>query len=398
MAIYKYTAINESGKISKGSLFASNELDLEQKLEDIGLDILDSRVAKGVNVGFGGIKTMDLIIFCVSMQQLNKAGVPLLDALMDVRDTSENQSFRMLVGDIYESVKGGEVLSKALSNHPKYFDDVFVGLIAAGEKTGNIDESFGNLAEHLKWNDLLKKKIKKAIRYPMFLLFLMSLVVTVMMLFVVPKLVDFLVNQGFNLPIHTKALISFSKFFVAYWPVIFGLPIFSIILLIFLRRVVFSVRYFTDGLLLKMPFVGKVILKIDISRFCRFFSITYESGIPVLECLETARDVVGNVVIKSTIRDIVGSVSNGSSLTKSVHSTRRFPSMVVRMFKVGEDSGNMSLALDNVNFFYEKEVNDSVDTMVGIIQPALIIVMGVMMFWIIASVFGPLYETFNKIM
>lgn len=397
MPTFQYRAINSAGQTVKGKVTAANELDLEERLGDLGLTLLDSKAQKpGMSKLIGKISIKELTMFCIHMEQLDRAGVPLLDAIADMRDSTDSPSFRDVMSDIYESVKGGEILSQALKKRKDVFDEVFVGLISAGERTGKIAESFGHLSTHLKWTNDLRRSIRKALTYPTILLVVMSGVISLMMIYVVPKLVDFLVSQGFDLPLHTRALIATSAAFVDYWYIIFGIPIIAIISIISIYKSSDTARYKIDAFLLKFPFVGQVILKINLARFSHFFGVTFSSGIGVLECLETARNVVSNRVISESITFIMQNVSEGNSLTRAISATQRFPSLVIRMFKVGEDSGNMDEALKNINFFYDREVEDSVKGMIEVIQPTLTVVLGMLMFWIIAAVFGPLYDSFGK--
>ncbi len=399
MPTYLYRAANSQGSSVKGKINAPNELELEERLAGMDLVVIDYKIQRERKFGLlgGKISQRDLVMFCVHMEQMDRAGVPLLEALEDVRDSIDSQRFKEIMAEVYEAVKGGEVLSAALTKHPGVFGDVFVGLIVAGEQTGNLSESFGQLAHHLKWQDEFKRKIKKASRYPVALLLIMVGVISMMMLFVVPQLVDFLSSQGFELPIHTRALIATSEAFVNYWYLIFGIPLFSIITIILLYKQVYSIRHTMDNWFLKLPVLGPVILKLNLSRFSHFFAITFTSGIGVLESLETAKKVVGNLIVRDAVENIIQNVSEGNSITRSISLTEKFPNLVVRMFKVGEESGNMDEALHNINFFYDREVKDSIDNMVGMIQPILTVVMGILMFWVISSIFGPLYQSFENI-
>lgn len=398
MPTYHYWAINDKGRRVNGSIIADNELDLETRLKHIGLDVIESKEAREKKTSrHGKVKIKDLIIMCLHLEQLDRAGVPLHDALADVRDSTESARLRDVMTGVYEAVRNGSILSKALMAYPKVFNDVFIGLIAAGEKTGNLAEAFSHLAEHLKWMAELRRKVKKATRYPIVLLFVIVGVITLMMTQVVPKLVDFIISQGFSLPLHTRALIAVSHAFQSYWYIILGLPLFGLIGTIFVYRNFDEAAYKIDAFMLKAPLMGSVMRKIDMARFTHFFSVMFNSGIDVLDSLATAREVVHNRVLKESIELVKTNVTEGNSLTSSLRLSNQFPNLVIRMFKVGEDSGNMKDALENINFFYNREVNDSVDTLVGAIQPILTVVMGVMIFWIIAAVFGPLYESFSKI-
>jgi type IV pilus assembly protein PilC len=397
VAAYTYVAINTAGDTVKGKMVAVNELDLEERLKGLGLDLIRYRMVKSARVSFfGRIKARDLIILCIHLEQLERAGVPLLDAIADLRDTTDAPRLRDLLSDVYELVKSGNVLSKALAKYPKVFDNVFIGLVKAGEETGQLADSFMHLANHIKWNEELRRKVKKAIRYPIGLLFLMAGVMTVMMLFVVPQISEFLLSQGFDLPLHTRALIATSEAFVSHWYLIFGIPVFIFMVGAVAYRTSESFAYAIDKMMLRFPLIGQIIIKANLARFTHFFTVTFVSGIDILVCLETAKDVVGNRVLKEAINDVRQNVADGNSLTLALTATGRFPNLVLRMFKVGEESGNMEQALKNVNYFYDREVNDSVESIVGVIQPALTLLMGLLLLWITAAVFGPLYDSFSK--
>jgi type IV pilus assembly protein PilC len=395
---YTYKAAKKNGGVARGKLAAPNEIDLEQRLNEMSLVLLQHKAEKEKKGGlFSKIGHKDLIMFCVHLEQLERAGVPLLDSLADLKDSCENMKFRSVVTEIYEIVKGGEMLSSALMKKRDIFGDVFIGLVASGEQTGNMAQAFSALADHIKWNAEFSRKIKKAIKYPIALLVVMSIVITVMMLFVVPQLVEFMKSQGFELPIYTRALIATSALFVDAWYLILGIPVLMIIGFVMLYKRNERFQYVMDKIFLKVPAIGQVILKMNLSRFSRFFAITFSSGIGILECLETTKKVIGNLIIREAVSDIIQYVSEGTPIARSIAMTDRFPSLVTRMFKVGEESGNMESALQNINFFYDREVEDSVENLVGVIQPALVVVMGILMFWIIAAVFGPLYSSFSKI-
>lgn len=397
MPVYNYSAINDMGRKMRGEITAANEVDLEERLREIGLDLIDyreSRAKKGSSRG--KVKLQDLIVFCLHFEQLDRAGVPVLDSIADVRDAAENPRMRDIMAGVYESVKTGALFSEALAQYPNVFDAVFIGLVATGEKTGDLSESFTHLAEHMKWTNDIHRKIKKAIRYPIGLLILLMIVISVLMMFVVPKLIDFIVSQGFEIPLHTRALIATSNFFSNYWYLVLIVPPVLFVAGRMLYKYSEGFAYKVDALLLRMPVIGPTIRKIDMARFTHFFAVMFRSGVDILQSLDAATKVVGNRVLKDSIVTVRRSVAGGNSLTDSLRISSQFPTLVVRMFKVGEDSGNMNDALENINFFYNREVNDSVDKMVGMIQPTLTIVMGLLIFWVISAIFGPLYESFSK--
>ncbi len=395
---FNYTAINELGRQVRGNMIAENELDLEERLKNNNLDLISYRMdRKGKGIGRGKVKNNDLIIMCLHMEQLDRAGVTLHEALADIRDSTESKKLREIMADVYENVKTGKLLSEALANYPNTFNEVFVGLIEAGEKTGDLGNSFMHLGNHIKWVAEIQRKVKKAIRYPMVLLVIICLVITVLMTFVVPKLIDFITSQGFTIPVHTKALIAVSEAFVEYWYLMFGTPILTFILLFISYKKSEKLAYFFDNIFLNSPIFGSVIRKIEMARFTHFFSIMFNSGIDILDSLSGAKNVVHNRVVRESIMLARQRVTEGNTLTSSIKLSGQFPTLVIRMFKVGEDSGNMREALENINFFYDREVNDAVESLVGMIQPTMTVVMGALIFWIIAAVFGPLYESFSNI-
>jgi len=330
------------------------------------------------------------------MEELDRAGVPILDSIIDLRDTTEKAKVRDILTDLVEYIKGGDQLSAALAKRKDAFDSLFCSLIAVGEETGNIGDSFGHLSKHIKWQTDFKRKIKKAISYPIFLIVVMLFVVTFMMLMVVPKLLTFLENQGLALPFYTRALIATSHFFVDYWWLVFGVVIFGPILFVIFYKRSENFKRSMDRVFLKLPFMGQLILKINLARFCKFFSLTFTSGIGVLESLAIARRVVSNLVLRDAVDEIIYDISNGSSMSEAISAKKSFPSLVVRMFRVGEESANMDRALSNVNFFFEREIDDTIESMVAMIQPVLLVVMGGILTWIIAAVFGPIYGSFSK--
>lgn len=396
MPAYIYTAINEKARTIRGSMVAENDIDLETRLKEVGLDLINYREQRTKSGGKSKIKLKDMIILCLHLEQLSRAGVPIHEALMDVRDSTESKKLRDVMTDILEKVKTGSKLSEALKSYPRVFNEVFCGLVAAGEKNGNLTESFVHISDNMKWANDLRRKVKKAVTYPIVLLVVMSAVIAILMVFVVPKLIKFIIDQGFDIPIHTRALIATSEAFQNYWYIIFGIPIGSFIFLLTLYRTSETFAYKADGFFLKLPVLGTTIRKINLARFTHFFAVMFKSGIDIPDALIASRNVVGNRVIKESVDMVHRSIVEGNSLTNSLRISNQFPNLVIRMFKVGEDSGNMNDALNNIKFFYDREVTDAVDGMVGMIQPTLTLFMGGLIFWVIAAVFGPLYQSFSK--
>ncbi len=396
MRQYQYKAINELGKYVSGKMPAENPSDLTTILRSKGLEIISYKEDKQNTSGlFGKIKNKELVSIFVHLEQLERAGVSILDSISDLRETADTPRVKNLMQEIFESIKNGNLFSESLKKRPDVFNPVHIGLITMGEQTGNLANSFASIIEDLKWSMDIKRKTRKATVGPVFGILMMFIVVGVMTSVVVPKVTGFLVSQSIDLPIMTISLIKFSDFVKNNWYfVVLFVPAFWILLKLLGRLPEIAVKI--DDMKLKIPVFGSIINKIDSAKFCQFFSMTFKSGLGVIECLEASSGVIKNKAIKRSIIIVKQQISDGQSLAKSIGATGYFPNLVVRMFKIGEDSGNMESALQNIKFFYDREINDSIDKLVGMIQPTLTIVMGGMIAWITLAVFGPIYGSFSK--
>lgn len=399
MPIYKYKAFNAQGTIIKGKLPAQNEMELESKLKQSSLDLISASATTSFTFFglFGGVSLREMILICIHFYQLERAGVPLLDSVAELRDISSNENVREVMMDVYDSLKNGKTFSTALEAHPEVFDKIFVGLVRAGERTGGYLETFKHLESHYRWIIDIRKKIQKATTYPAVVLTMMILVISLMMIFVVPKLSTFLMMQKIELPLYTVALIKMSDFVVKYWQLLLGTPIFLIIAASVSARFLNVARFYVHRFLLVFPIVGDVMRKIEISRFCHFFAITFRSGIPILDCLEISASVINNMVVKSAVMQVHAEVMDGKRLTDAVAQTKQFPPLVVRMFKVGEESGNLDQSLKNISEFFDDEVNTSIDGLVEFLEPILTIIMGGLLMWVTLAVFGPIYTHMGDI-
>ena len=393
---YRYKALDQNGKTINGKMSAENPAELLTMLRANSLELISysqDKIGSGI---FGRIKTTDLISIFVHLEQLEKAGVSIIDSIADLKENGDTAKIRNLMHEIHEAIKNGSLFSESLGKHPEIFNKIYLGLIAMGEKTGNLANAFSSIIEDIKWNNDINRKTAKAIRGPMFGILVMFVVLGVMTSVVVPKVTAFLTAQDIKLPLITVALISFSNFMKNYWYLMVVIPV-SIFIFIKILQTSESIAIKIDNIKLFIPVFGPIIRKIDSAKFCQFFALTFRSGLGVLECLDSACGVIKNKAIKKAIMLVKEQVSDGQSMTKSIGATGYFPSLVVRMFKVGEESGNMESALQNIKFFYDREINDSIDKIVGMIQPTITLVMGLMIGWITIAVFGPIYGTFSNI-
>ena len=393
---YRYKALDQNGKTITGKMSAENPAELLTMLRANSVELISYSQDKVGGGLFGRIKTADLISIFVHLEQLEKAGVSIIDSIADLKENADTIKVRNLMHEVFEAIKNGSLFSESLSKHPEIFNKIYIGLIAMGEKTGNLANAFASIIEDIKWNNDINRKTTKAIRGPMFGILIMIVVLGVMTSMVVPKVTAFLTAQDIPLPMITVALIKFSDFMKNYWYFMIIVPIiFYVIIKLLQTSEPIAVKI--DHIKLKVPVFGPIIRKIDSAKFCQFFSLTFRSGLGVLDCLESSCGVIKNKAIKRSIMLVKEQVSDGQSMTKSIGATGYFPSLVVRMFKVGEESGNMESALMNIKFFYDREINDSIDKIVGMIQPSITLVMGGMIGWITIAVFGPIYSTFSNL-
>jgi type IV pilus assembly protein PilC len=399
MPQYAYRALNEAGRTVRGKLSANNETDLYQHLQKIGLMLLDSKVSKANSVGAAmarGISAREKIQFFVHLEQLQAAGVPLLDSLTDVRDSTDVPRLRDMTATLLNDVSEGTPLSQAFEKHPKIFGDLYSALVAVGEESGKLTESFQHLTKHVKWEDAIRQKVVKAVRYPAVVLVIITGMLGFMMGFVVPGIVGFLKSNGQTLPPVTVALIATSNFVVNYWWVALSTPLVIFGVIFGLSRASTGMRYAMSCLALRIPVFGGLITKLAISRFAHFFAVMFQSGVPILQCLETAQRVVTNPCLEESMKSVRQQVQNGEPLSLAMRNSGQFPSLVCRMVKIGEDSGNLGGVMDNVTGFYDKDVDDAIDTMIGMIEPALTVISGAVMAWIVVGVMGPIYDSLSK--
>lgn len=402
MIRYTYKAVDDEGNYVRGKLAAESPAELFTMLRSTNLELISYKAERAsFNLGFlrfgDRIKTKDLIATFIHLEQLDKAGVPIVDSIGDLKENADSQRVRNLMHEIHDAITSGSLFSEALAKYPNIFSGVYVGLIAAGEKTGHLAGAFTSIIEDLKWTSDFKRKTRKATLGPLFGIFIMCIVMGVMVGIVVPKVTNFLLVQDIKLPATTTSLIAFSDFITNYWLLlIVGIPGFFFGLN-FLGKTFPEVGLKIDDFKLKIPVLGPIYAKLDIAKFSQFFAMTFRSGLGVIECLDSAGMVISNKAIRKSISTVKQQVSDGQSLAKAIAQTGYFPTLVTRMFKIGEDSGNMDEALQNVKFFYDREINDSIDRLVGLIQPTLTFVMGGMIMWVTVAVFGPIYGSFSRV-
>lgn len=397
---YQYKAVDKSGQPARGTLDAVNEIDLELRLRRMGLDLvtcrqIDPRSPR--HAGAGRITRRDLINFCFDMEQMSRSGIPLIDGLRDLRDTIDNPRFRDVLSTMVEDMEGGKLMSQCMSAHPEVFDNVIVGLVRAGEQTGRMPEVFESLAASLKWQDELASQTQRLLIYPAMVLFVVAAVIAFLLLFLVPQVASLLQTMGIALPAQTRVLILASSFMTDFWPFVIGVPALLAVAAVILVRRSPAAAYLWDYAKLHVPLTGPILKKIILARFANFFALMYQSGITVLEALRTCEAIVGNRVIADGVMRAGQQITAGETLAEAFRNLGVFPPLVIRMLHVGENTGALDAALNNINYFYTRDVRESVERALKLLEPSLTLGLGVLLALIMWSVLSPVYDILGKL-
>ncbi len=399
MSSFVYKAIDKQGRPARGSLDAANEVDLELRLRRMGLDLITYRIhdKSSARTARGRISRVDLITFCIDLEQISRAGIPLIDGLRDLREGMENPRFREILTSVIEDMEGGRVLSQCLGMHPGVFSPVFVSLVRAGEVAGTLPEVFESLSTSLRWQDELASMTKRLMIYPSLVLVVVSAVVLFLLMWLVPQITQLIKTMRVEVPIQTRMLTFLSDVLRTWWPLLIGVP-FTLALSVYAwTRRSEKARYLWDYAKLRMPVTGPILQKIILARFANFFAMMYRSGITVLDALRNSEEIVGNRVIADGLRRATQQITAGDSVAEAFQNIGMFPALVVRMLRLGETTGALDTALMNVNYFYGRDVRESVDKAMKLIEPVLTMALGVVLAFILWAVLAPVYDILGKL-
>jgi len=399
MEFFRYKAIDPNGRVHSGKTDAVNLADLEMRLQKLGLDLINYKEIRspGKSGSGRGVNRRDLIMFCFHLEQTARAGVPILDSLKDLRDSTDNPRLRDVISAMGESIEGGKTLSQSMREFPGVFSNVFTNLVNAGEQSGEINVVFQKLGESLKWQDEQTSQTKKLLMYPAFVSVVVVGVIFFLMTYLVPELLKFINTMGADLPGHTRALIFVSDAFVNYWYLILFIPLGIIAFVSFAAATSPGARLKLDRLKLKIPVIGMLLQKIILARIAGYFAMMYASGITIIDCIRTAEEIAENKAIEEAMRNVGQQIADGKSLSKSFESTRLFPPLVLRMIVVGENTGALEESLENISYFYTRDVRESLDRLQEMIGPAITVGLGGIIAWVMFSVLGPIYDLITNL-
>ena len=392
MARYSYRAVDAVGRRISGQSEAAHLADLELRLKRMGLDLISGHPQRKQELPLRRVSRRELIKFCFHLEQLTSAGVPIIEALGDLRDSLLNPRLREVIANIVESIEGGSNLSQALEKHRRIFDRVFVSLVAAGEASGKLPEVLRGLAEALKWQDELAAKSKKLLIYPVLIAAVLLMTTAFVMIYLLPRMALFMRAMGHPLPASTQFLLDVSALVSHYWGALLAVPAVVLAAAPLILRHSSAARRRLDGFKLALPFFGNVLRKIALSRFASIFAMMYAAGISILEAIRAGETVVGNAVIRQGLIRVGRLIGEGQSLTAAFSKTELFPPLVIRMLRVGENSGGIDTALANVSYFYDRDVRDAIERLQTMAEPILTLLLGLILGWVLLASFAPLYD------
>jgi type IV pilus assembly protein PilC len=398
MPLYTYKAVDPRGKRIIGRVEALNLFDLEQRLLRMELDLVTGAPSRQKGTLFGGgVVRQDLINFCFHLEQLTTAGVPVLEGLVDLRDSVEAPRLREVVAGLVESIQGGRSLSQTLAEFPEVFSKVFVSLVRSGEQTGKLPEVLTGLSETLKWEDEIASQTRKLLMYPIMVGTIVLGVTFFLMLYIVPQMVSFIRSMGQAIPWYTQALIFVSEGLRDFWWAVLAAPFAAWYALKLAMKSNPALAYAVDSYKLRMVMIGPILRKIILSRFASSFAMIYASGITVLDAIRSCEEIVGNKVLEQALRTAGQQIAEGKGLTVAFQELELFPPLVIRMLRIGENTGGLDKALTNVTYFYNRDVRDSVARLQAGIQPVLTLVLGLLLLWVMMAMLGPVYDSFTKL-
>ncbi|MGH1358752.1 MAG: type II secretion system F family protein [Burkholderiaceae bacterium] len=381
---------DRAGKTIRGETRAATEVVVQASLRRQG--ITPVKVTKRREKRGKKVTETDITLFTRQLAVMMKSGVPLLQAFDIVAKGSENPSVAKLFMDIKGDVETGTSLSKAFRKYPLYFDGLFCNLVGAGEAAGILDDLLDRLASYKEKMQAIKGKIKSALFYPVSILVVAFVVVAVIMLFVVPAFKDVFANFGATLPAPTLAVIAVSDAFLEYWYLIFGGIGGTIYFFMQAWKRSPKVQMIMDRALLKAPVFGAVIRKATIARWLRTLSTMFAAGVPLVEALDSVGGASGNVVYLQATKKIQQEVSTGSSLTVSMDNADVFPNMVMQMAAIGEESGSLDSMLAKAADVYEREVDDAVDSLSSLLEPIIMVILGVLIGGLVVAMYLPIFK------
>ena len=388
--LYTWEGKDKTGKVVRGEIRAAGDAMVQAMLRRQGVQV--SKVKKHKMARGGRISDKDIALFTRQLATMMKSGVPLLQAFDIAMKGSGNAALSRLLNEIRTDVETGLNLSQAFAKHPVHFDKLFCNLVAAGEQAGILDSLLDRIATYKEKILAIKSKIKSALFYPAAVVVVAGLVVSVMMLFVIPEFKTVFTGFGAELPAPTLLVIAMSDFFVQYWYLVFGALIGAIVFIAWSYKRSTAMQIALDRTLLRFPVIGPIIRKATVARWTRTLATMFAAGVPLVEALDSVGGAAGNHVYLVATRQIQSDVSTGTSLTLAMQTSDVFPTMVVQMVSIGEESGQLDAMLSKVADFFEQEVDDAVAGLSQLLEPLIMVFLGTIIGGLVVAMYLPIFK------
>ena len=395
---FEWKGLNRDGKKTGGELKGASVAEVKSQLKLQGVN--PKVVRKKASPLFArnpDIKPMDIAMVTRQIATMLAAGVPLVTTIEMLGRGHEKQKMRELLGTILAEVQSGIPLSDSLRPHRRYFDDLYVDLVAAGEHSGSLDAVFDRIATYREKAEALKSKIKKAMFYPAAVVVVAILVTTLLLLFVVPQFEDIFKSFGAELPAFTQLIINISRFMQSSWYIFLAAIIISIWSFVRAHRNSQMFRDRIDELVLKIPVIGEILHKAAMARFSRTLATTFAAGVPLIDGMESAAGASGNAVYRAALLKVRQEVMAGMQMNVAMRTTGLFPDMLIQMVMIGEESGSLDNMLNKVANIYEMQVDDAVDGLSSLIEPIMMVVIGTLVGGLIVGMYLPIFQMGNVV-
>ena len=396
MPTFTYTARSFNGDLRTSTMEAGSRDDVISQLRKQRLSVVKVNQETTKKIGRGAIKTRDVVIFTRQFSTMINSGLPLVQALTILAEQTDNKALAETTKKVVFDVESGNTVADALSKHPRAFTDLYVNMVAAGEAGGILDTILMRLATFLEKNDALVRKVKGAMIYPTVIMSVAGIAIIVLLLFVIPVFESMFASVGLPLPLPTRIVIGASRFLKSYWWVIGAL---GIVLTFMLRKYYASPsgKLVIDRLMLKMPVLGDVLRKSAVSRFTRTLGTLISSGVSILEGLEITAKTAGNRVIQDAIMQSRASIAGGDTIAQPLQKSKVFPPMVISMISVGEQTGGLDEMLSKIADFYDEEVDAAVSNLLSLLEPIMIVFLGVVVGGMVVAMYLPIFDMINAV-
>jgi len=391
--VFQWEGKNRKGQKVKGELPGTNVALVKADLRRQGIQPTSvKKKGKPLLGGSKRIKAKDIAIFSRQLATMMSSGVPLVQAFDIIGRGHDHAGMQELLGKVKTDIESGSNLSDALAKHPLQFDDLFCNLVRAGEHAGILDNILDKIATYKEKTEAIKAKIKKALTYPIAVIAVAFLITAVLMIFVIPQFETLFSSFGADLPAPTKVVIAMSKFFQAYWYLIFGGIIGAVWGFMHSYKRSRKMRESMDRFMLKIPIFGPILTKAAIARYARTLSTMFAAGVPLVEAMDSVAGAVGNAVYSEAVLRMRDEVSTGTQLNVAMRNTALFPNMVVQMTAIGEEAGSLDTMLGKVADFYEEDVDNAVDNLSSLMEPIIMVILGGLIGGLVVAMYLPIFQ------